>query len=192
MKARTLIITVGATVALVGATVQPAGAKVASKCTVVSAKRVLVVGNGTKAPYYVLANGAKAPLSVGYTGSGWRYPQSTTGKSCGTSKPQKPLVKKHVTDVTPTPVVVPAIQPEPHPVTIGSCELTTQPADAGYPYVALGECLVPVPAADVSAPAPQADQTAASTNQAATDTAGSTAADQAAIAATTDPGNPYS
>jgi hypothetical protein len=69
MKARTLIGTAGAAIALVGLAVQPAGAKVASSCAVSRAqvstvgytgsgwsypvvKRVLVVGNGTKAPYW--------------------------------------------------------------------------------------------------------------------------------------------
>jgi hypothetical protein len=69
MKARTLIVTTGAFAALVAGTVQPAGAKVASSCALarahvptgyaggnwiypVSVQKVLVIGNGTKAPYY--------------------------------------------------------------------------------------------------------------------------------------------
>lgn len=71
MKARTLIVTTGAVAALVAGTVQPAGAKVASTWACAgsganahefgyvgsgwsypAARRVLVVGNGTRAPYY--------------------------------------------------------------------------------------------------------------------------------------------
>ena len=69
MKARTLIITTGAIAAMVAGSVQPAGATVTSACALarshvavgydgagwrypVSIRKVLVVGNGTKAPYY--------------------------------------------------------------------------------------------------------------------------------------------
>ena len=73
MKARTLTITIGAALALVAVTVQPAGANVASKCTVPQ-KKVLVVGNGTKAPYY-----AGNPRGL----------ESTTAKSCGKAVAKK-------------------------------------------------------------------------------------------------------
>ena len=69
MKARTLIATAGALVALVAVSAQTAGAKVTTACALtkahstvgygdarwtypVSIRKVLVVGNGTKAPYY--------------------------------------------------------------------------------------------------------------------------------------------
>ena len=81
MKARTLIVAIGAAVALVGATVQPAGAKVASTCSV-SRQKVLTLGNGTKAPTVEFAGGQP----VGYTGSGSRHPQSTSTKACGVAK----------------------------------------------------------------------------------------------------------
>src|SRR5262245_1931576 len=90
MKARTLIVTIGATVALVGGAGQAAGAEVASTCASAhkaagyngsgwsyptSTKKVLVVGNGTKAPYYVTV-----PRTL----------QAAGGKSCSTvTKPVK-------------------------------------------------------------------------------------------------------
>jgi hypothetical protein len=94
MKARTLIVTIGAAVALVGATVQPAGAKVASTCAA-SQQKVLTLGNGTKAPAYEIVG----RQTVGYTGSGWRYPQSASTKSCGAAKtgPKRAVAPKQAT-----------------------------------------------------------------------------------------------
>lgn len=80
MKARTLITTSGALAALVAASVQPADATVTSGCALarshmavgydgagrrypVSIRKVLVVGNGTKAPYYEFV-----PVRAGYGG----------------------------------------------------------------------------------------------------------------------------
>jgi hypothetical protein len=83
MKARTLVVTGGALLALAGLAVQPAGACPATYSTVThvqapvgysgngwnypTTRRVLVVGNGTKAPYYVTVRGlsSKSAKSCG-------------------------------------------------------------------------------------------------------------------------------
>ncbi len=89
MKARTLTIAVGAVIALVGVTVQPAGAKVASRCAVAH-KKVLVVGNGTKAPYYV---------------GNPRGLESAAARKCGTGakKPASRLVHRPLLVTPPRP-----------------------------------------------------------------------------------------
>jgi hypothetical protein len=131
MKARTLIITVGATIALVGGTVQPAGAKVASACSV-SAKKVLVVGNGTKTPYYSLGNGQKA--SYHGLGLGTKAPSGTACRK--TAKPATRAHRPAIRNVVAAPR--PAAAPVPSgPVTSGGCEFAVEAVDEGYSYIAI-------------------------------------------------------
>ena len=137
MKARTLTIAIGAVVALVGVTVQPAGAKVASKCTVPQ-KKVLVVGNGTKAPYYV---------------GNPRGLESTAAKSCG-----KAIAKKVVPTIVHRPIVRPiVVTPLPAPVIQTATTVTPPPSaeacldalasqDDSYVYIGVAGCDVPAAA----------------------------------------------
>jgi hypothetical protein len=128
MKARTLIVAIGASVALVGATVQPAGAKVASTCSV-SRQKVLTLGNGTKAPTYEIVG--RQP--VGYTGSGWRYPQSASTKACGAAKTA--ATKVVVKSATALQTVA-----SDHP-TNDQCTLAWEAEDETYAAVGVQACV---------------------------------------------------
>jgi hypothetical protein len=130
MKARTLIVAIGASVALVGATVQPAGAKVASTCAV-SQHKVLTLGNGTKAPTYEIVG--RQP--VGYTGSGWRYPQAASTKACGASKTATTKVGSKQATATALQTVA-----ADHP-TNDQCTLTWQAEDETYAAVGVQACV---------------------------------------------------
>lgn len=129
MKARTLIVAVGATIALVGVTVQPAGAKVA-KCTV-SAKKVLVVGNGTRAPYYAL--NPRGLLSTGEKAC------AKGAASKGAAKPgkrgQKPVEQKPPV-ITPRKLAPPYVPVQPSPA--NACELVPDAVEAGVDYIGTG------------------------------------------------------
>jgi hypothetical protein len=131
MKARTLIVAIGASVALVGATVQPAGAKVASTCSV-SQQKVLTFGNGTKAPTYEIV-GRQA---VGYTGSGWRYPQAASTKSCGAAKT---AAKKTVAPKATTATALQTVAAD-HP-TNDQCTLAWEAEDETYAAVGVQACV---------------------------------------------------
>jgi hypothetical protein len=120
MKARTLIITAGAVCALVGVTVQPAGAQVASQCSV--SHKVLVVGNGTKAPYSITIRTLLAKGS----------------KSCTAATAKKAKQAKHVVHTNPTaPVIQPAVPltplPSPSPEACSDAQATAYDS-----YVELG------------------------------------------------------
>ena len=125
MKARTLIITTGAFAALVAGTVQPAGAKV-SACALsggkvsdlgyvgsgwsypTSVKKVLVTGNGTRAPYYVFV-----------------------GLGCGVQK-AAPRIVHHIRQA---PSAATAASGNGSPVSADACRFTEEGADV---YIATG------------------------------------------------------